>query len=84
MKAETEGTGGAKRDSTTADASSAGVVASHEKAPAQKPVPAPKAGGGLKPVTVRVFRFNPETDAEPKYLEFQVQVDPTDRVLDAL
>ena len=84
MKAETEGQGGAKRDSTTADASSAGIAAANAKAPTQKPVPGPKAGGGAKPVTVRVFRFNPETDAEPKYQEFQVQVDPTDRVLDAL
>ena len=84
MKAETEGQGGAKRDSVTADPSSAGAAAANAKAPSQKPVPGPKAGGGLKPVTVRVFRFNPDTDAAPTYAEFQLQVDPTDRVLDAL
>ncbi|HEX8451829.1 MAG TPA: succinate dehydrogenase iron-sulfur subunit [Longimicrobium sp.] len=83
MKAETEGQGGAKRDSTTADASSAGTAAAAAKAPAQKTAPPSKAGG-VKPVTVRVFRFNPDTDAAPSYAEFQVQVDPTDRVLDAL
>ncbi|HEX7241625.1 MAG TPA: succinate dehydrogenase iron-sulfur subunit [Longimicrobiaceae bacterium] len=40
--------------------------------------------GGTRPVTVRVFRFNPEVDAEPVYREYTVRVDPTDRVLDAL
>jgi succinate dehydrogenase / fumarate reductase, iron-sulfur subunit len=35
-------------------------------------------------VTVRVQRYNPETDGEPHYAEFPVEVEPTDRVLDAL
>ncbi len=35
-------------------------------------------------VTVRVQRFNPEKDAKPYYQEFVVEVEPTDRVLDAL
>jgi succinate dehydrogenase / fumarate reductase iron-sulfur subunit len=35
-------------------------------------------------VTIRLLRFNPETDTEPVYREYQVEVDPTDRVLDAL
>ena len=37
-----------------------------------------------KNVTLRVLRFNPETDAAPFYREYTVAVDPTDRVLDAL
>jgi succinate dehydrogenase / fumarate reductase, iron-sulfur subunit len=39
---------------------------------------------GLKTVTLRIFRFNPDVDAEPAYKEYRVQADPTDRVLDAL
>jgi succinate dehydrogenase / fumarate reductase, iron-sulfur subunit len=35
-------------------------------------------------VTLRVQRFNPDTDKKPSYREYTVQVDPTDRVLDAL
>jgi succinate dehydrogenase / fumarate reductase, iron-sulfur subunit len=35
-------------------------------------------------VTVRVQRYNPETDGEPHYAEYPVEVEPTDRVLDAL
>jgi succinate dehydrogenase / fumarate reductase, iron-sulfur subunit len=49
-------------------------------APATQARPA----AGLKTITLRVFRFNPDTDAEPTYREYQVQADPTDRVLDAL
>ena len=39
---------------------------------------------GHKPVTLRIFRYNPDTDAKPEYREYTVQADPTDRVLDAL
>ena len=35
-------------------------------------------------LTVRVLRYNPETDEVPYYKEYAVDVDPTDRVLDAL
>ena len=35
-------------------------------------------------LTLRILRYNPETDAEPYYGEYSVQVEPTDRVLDAL
>ncbi|MEY4418553.1 MAG: hypothetical protein RIQ88_991 [Actinomycetota bacterium] len=35
-------------------------------------------------VTLFVRRFNPETDSEPKWQDFDVQVHATDRVLDAL
>lgn len=35
-------------------------------------------------VTLRIQRFNPETDTKPYYREYTVQVEPTDRVLDAL
>ncbi len=34
--------------------------------------------------TVRIQRFNPEVDERPEHREYQVEVDPTDRVLDAL
>ena len=33
---------------------------------------------------LRILRFNPETDEVPYYKEYAVQVEPTDRVLDAL
>jgi len=39
---------------------------------------------GHKPVTLRIFRYNPDTDAKPTYHEYTVNADPTDRVLDAL
>ena len=35
-------------------------------------------------VTVRIQRFNPDTDSAPNYQEFKVKAEPTDRVLDAL
>jgi len=35
-------------------------------------------------VTVRVQRFNSETDRDPTYREYSLEVEPTDRVLDAL
>jgi succinate dehydrogenase / fumarate reductase, iron-sulfur subunit len=35
-------------------------------------------------VTMRIQRFNPELDREPHYQEYTVEVDPVDRVLDAL
>ncbi len=34
--------------------------------------------------TIRIQRYNPEVDEGPVYREHQVDVDPTDRVLDAL
>jgi len=34
--------------------------------------------------TLRILRYNPETDARPQFREYQVEADPTDRVLDAL
>lgn len=42
------------------------------------------ATASTKQVTIRVQRFNPETDREPKYSEHTVTVEPTDRVLDVL
>jgi succinate dehydrogenase / fumarate reductase iron-sulfur subunit len=35
-------------------------------------------------VTVKVFRFNPETDKKPHYETYKVEAQPTDRVLDLL
>jgi succinate dehydrogenase / fumarate reductase, iron-sulfur subunit len=34
--------------------------------------------------TIRVLRYNPEADQEPAYRDYAVEVEPTDRVLDAL
>ena len=53
----------------------------------------PSAGGGGKAaaklatgkrITLRLYRFNPDTDEKPVYREYTVTADPTDRVLDAL
>ncbi|MBV9773944.1 MAG: succinate dehydrogenase iron-sulfur subunit [Gemmatimonadetes bacterium] len=38
----------------------------------------------MKTVTLTILRFNPETDREAAYREYRVDVEPTDRVLDAL
>ena len=35
-------------------------------------------------VNLRIKRFNPETDAQPHWESYAVEVEPTDRVLDAL
>ena len=35
-------------------------------------------------ITLQIQRFNPETDAQPYFQDYLVQVEPTDRVLDAL
>ena len=35
-------------------------------------------------VTLRIFRYNPEKDKKPYYDRFQIEADPTDRVLDLL
>ena len=35
-------------------------------------------------VTLKVFRFNPEQDKKPYFATYQVDADPTDRVLDLL
>lgn len=35
-------------------------------------------------VTLRIYRFNPETDKEPHYDIFVVEAKPTDRILDCL
>lgn len=35
-------------------------------------------------VTLAIQRYNPETDSEPKVVNYEVEVQPTDRVLDAL
>lgn len=35
-------------------------------------------------VTLKILRYNPEKDAKPSYQTFQVEAEPTDRVLDLL
>ena len=35
-------------------------------------------------IILKVHRFNPETDKEPTYQRYTVEVEPTDRILDAL
>ena len=51
---------------------------------ATAPVAAPRAAGATSTVDIKVLRFNTDTDREPTYQTFQVEVEPTDRVLDAL
>ena len=38
----------------------------------------------MSTLTLRILRYNPETDEVPYYKEYAVEVEPTDRVLDAL
>jgi succinate dehydrogenase / fumarate reductase iron-sulfur subunit len=38
----------------------------------------------MSTATLKILRFNPTEDREPTYREYQVEVEPTDRVLDAL
>ena len=38
----------------------------------------------MSTLTLRILRYNPETDEVPYYKEYAVQVEPTDRVLDVL
>ena len=35
-------------------------------------------------VTLKIYRFNPETDKEPHYDTFDVEAEPNDRILDCL
>ena len=51
---------------------------------AQTATSAPPRAPATSTVTIKVLRFNSESDAEPTYRSYQVQVEPTDRVLDAL
>src|SRR5215813_4796964 len=49
-----------------------------ERTPAVPQVPEPRV------LTVKIRRFNPETDSEPHWESYQVQAQPTDRVLNLL
>ena len=35
-------------------------------------------------VTLKIFRYNPETDKKPHYAKYKLEAEPTDRVLDLL
>ena len=35
-------------------------------------------------ITIKIFRYNPEADKKPHYDSYDIEVDPTDRVLDLL
>ncbi len=35
-------------------------------------------------VTLKVYRFNPQTDMQPHYDTFTVEAEPNDRILDCL
>ncbi len=59
-------------------------TATLQRAPAAGPIPGSGTGAPTRKVTIRVLRFNPETDREPALRDYAVQVEPTDRVLDAL
>ena len=51
---------------------------------AQPAASAPPRAPATSTANIKVLRFNSETDQEPVYRTYQVQVEPTDRVLDAL
>jgi succinate dehydrogenase / fumarate reductase, iron-sulfur subunit len=51
---------------------------------AQTAASAPPRAPATSAANIKVLRFNSETDAEPTYRTYQVEVEPTDRVLDAL
>lgn len=51
---------------------------------AQTAAAAPVRGRATSIANLKVLRFNSESDAEPTYRTYQVEVEPTDRVLDAL
>jgi succinate dehydrogenase / fumarate reductase, iron-sulfur subunit len=51
---------------------------------AQTAASAPQRAPATSTANIKILRFNSETDAEPTYRSYQVQVEPTDRVLDAL
>jgi succinate dehydrogenase / fumarate reductase iron-sulfur subunit len=38
----------------------------------------------MKKITLKLFRYNPETDKKPYYDTFKMEVEPTDRVLDLM
>ena len=43
-----------------------------------------QAGVPLMTITVRIRRYNPEVDAAPHWVDYQVTADPTARILDSL
>ena len=47
-------------------------------------VSAPLRAPATSTASIKILRFNAESDAEPTYRTYQVEVEPTDRVLDAL
>jgi succinate dehydrogenase / fumarate reductase, iron-sulfur subunit len=55
-------------------------------ATAARPTAGPRrdATTALRTVTLRILRLDPEVDAKPRYQEYTIQAEPTDRVLDAL
>jgi succinate dehydrogenase / fumarate reductase iron-sulfur subunit len=57
-----------------------------ESAPREYGAAVPEDGAvtGTVALTVRIRRYNPEVRSEPWWDEFEVDVEPTDRVLDAL
>ena len=38
----------------------------------------------MKKITLKLFRYNPETDTKPHYDTFKLEAEPTDRVLDLM
>ncbi len=59
-------------------------TATAERTAAAAPARLSTSGAATRKVTLRILRFNPETDREPTFREYAVDVEPTDRVLDAL
>lgn len=45
---------------------------------------AERASGDRIPVTLRILRYNPEAEAQSRWVDYEVLADPKERVLDAL
>ena len=48
------------------------------------PLSTPEAGVQSFTVTLIIRRFDPEVDDEPRWVDYDVEMYPTDRILDAL
>ena len=60
------------------------LVAPTETGAERNPLVKPRLPAGFSTITLIIRRFDPETDAEPHWRDYDVDVLPTDRILDAL
>jgi succinate dehydrogenase / fumarate reductase iron-sulfur subunit len=71
-----------------ADHDPTAAEANLREGPPREPHAEPREDGagpsGTMPLTVRIKRFNPEVREDPWWDEFQIEMEPSDRILDAL